>query len=335
MGQFIDKSAPLQSLRLMSPIEQVTFGRVFSWAHTVLGNRWGMLVGCAAFIFFYGMISGIVVAFFDGMLVGFNSMFKPLEFLHNVLVIGPLSVGPIYISARLFRGQNATFNDIWIGFTRWGPVALIGFLIQLGYLLAMFPIGYAMVMMQSTAAGNASLTILLTLILGLLLIVGSLYFAVRLYFAAMLCADPLGPQLGVMESISESWRITRNCAWTLFFCTIVISIIVAITAMCLLIPMVLYGLPLTYAAAGAVYVVLTHQSGIIPVQGYDICPFCDYDLSDLDTQRCPECGAQVIRPFADPEPPRFEKPLPHEAQNNNLPDIPLSEPDEDPPSMGI
>ena len=328
MSSLADKSAPLQSLQPMAPLGRISIGSIFGWAHAIISVRWGTLVGCAAFIFVYGFITGIVISLVDIALVGLNAWINPVELLHSVLVTGPLSVGPIYIACRIFRGQHTTFNDIWIGFHRWGSIVFIGLIIQLSARIAMVPIGVIFSNMSRTTAGNSQLTILLLFVLSLSLLIVALYLGIRLYFATLLCADPLGPQLAAIESISESWRITRSVAWRLFFTALLISIIVGISAMCLFVPLILYGLPLTYAAAGSVYVVLTHKCGIIPVEGYDECPFCEYNLHGLDTNRCPECGAHVIRPQA-PKPDPFHKPLPHEQTSEDLPEIPLVDPDID------
>ncbi|MHA7812795.1 MAG: hypothetical protein ACX94C_05315 [Phycisphaerales bacterium] len=286
----------LHDLEPIDNIDQITFGNIFRWAHRVMGDRWALLVGCAALLVIYEIIASMFLSIVGQYLIGSFVSFNPLEFLHSIFVLGPLSVGPAYIAARTFRGQNTSISDIWIGFSRWAPIVLIGFIIQAGYLIAMFPMSAVLSMSERTAAGNSALTILIVLVFGIVLLIGSIYMAIRLYFATLLCADPLGPKLSAFDSISESWRITRKSAWTLFLTAIVISLIAVVCAACVFIPLILYGLPLTYGAAGAVYVVLTHQSGIIPVQGYDTCPFCDYDLSTLDTDLCPECGARVIRP---------------------------------------
>ncbi|HCT46083.1 MAG: hypothetical protein CMJ35_01705 [Phycisphaerae bacterium] len=328
MSSFADKSAPLQSLSPIAPIGRISIGSVFSSAHAVLAERWGTLVGCAALIIIYGFIVGIVITLLDNMIFGIDAMVRPFEMLHSILITGPLSVGPIYIACRTFRGQHSIFADILIGFRRWPSVVLIGLIIQLGALLATIPFGVLTVMLSRTTAGNSGFTILMLFVLVFGLAGIALYLGVRLYFATLLCADPLGPQLGPIESISESWRITRNSAWRLFFIAILISIIVGITTVCFIVPLVLYGLPLSYAAAGSVYVILTHRSGIIPVEGYDECPFCDYDLVDLDTNRCPECGAHVIRPQT-PQYGQIHEPMPHEQVADDLPDIPLVDVDEE------
>ncbi len=335
MGRPEHQAMHIEPLDPIANIERVTFGNIFGWSHRVMSWKWGLLVGCAASLVIYEF----VVSFFLSMAIQFafgtGVLFNPLEFLHSILVIAPLSVGPIYIAAKIFRGQRAVFDDIWIGFTRWAPIVLIGFLIQAGYLIAMVPIGVMIAMSQRATAGNSALTILLMLVLGLALLVGSVYIAVRLYFATLLCADPMGPKLGGISAITESWRITRNSAWTLFLTAIVISIIAGISAACLFIPLILYGLPLTYGAAGAVYVILTHQSGIIPVEGYDVCPYCEYDISTLDTSQCPECGSHVIRPQDLAAASGYDTEYESDVESRGHRDSPLGGRDDDPPEMRI
>ncbi|MBL4592108.1 MAG: hypothetical protein JKY96_09135 [Phycisphaerales bacterium] len=280
-------------------ITKVSFTNIFGWAHAILGFKWGLLVLAALLLTIYNFTAGAITSLIDIFMFG-PVWISPFNTLHTILVVTPLSVGPIYIAAKIFRGERADFGDLFVGFRRWGSVVLIGLIIQVALLVAMIPFGIAGGILFVSGGGNIIIG-LLVLLLFLVMLLGIMYVGVRIYFATLLCADPLGPQLSVTESISESWRITRTSALTLFGTAIVIGAIAGICLMFLILPGILYGLPLVYAAAGAVYVVLTHKHAIIPLSGYDECPYCEYDLRGTEETICPECGSTVIRNMPEPQ----------------------------------
>lgn len=285
-----------RELNPIAAVDRVSFGNIFSWAHAVLGARWGILALAALVLTVYNFAAQIITSLVDTALFGQTivAFFSPLTVIHSVLVVAPLGVGPIYIAARTFRGEYAGFDDIFIGFHRWGSVVLVSLLIQLAVFILStgFGVVAASVGLTSGAAGSV---LLMIGVAGIIFAIVMLYLSVRIYFATLLIVDPIGPHSSALESLQISWHLTSRSAWTLFWTAIVISVIAGVCFLLLILPGILYGMPLIYAASGAVYVILTHEHGIIPLAGYDHCPYCQYDLTDTEGDICPECGNTVPR----------------------------------------
>ena len=101
-------------------VAPISFGNIFSWAHAVLGQSWGTLALAALTLTLYSIVVGFITNLIDTAIFGQNFVgyFSPLSVLHSVFIAAPLSVGPIYIAAQSFRGEPASFADIFIGFRR-------------------------------------------------------------------------------------------------------------------------------------------------------------------------------------------------------------------------
>lgn len=303
-------------------VAPISFGNVLSWAHAVLGQSWGTLALAALTLTIYNLVVGLITNLLDAALFGQNiaGYVSPLSVLHSVLIVAPLSVGPIYIAAQSFRGEQVSFADIFIGFRRWWPVVLVSLLIQLAFMTLSVGFGVVVAGMGITSGGAGSVLLMIALA-GIIFAIAMLYISVRIYFATLLIIDPMGPQARTIESLQLSWHLTSRCPWTLFWTAIVISIIAGLCFLLFILPGILYGLPLVYAASGAVYVILSHEHGLIPLAGYDHCPHCQYDLSDTQGTTCPECGNTVPRNIP-------EVSAPYHPIHNRYDDLP---PQDEPP----
>lgn len=310
-----------QGLHPLSPVDRISFPNIFSWAHAVLSARWGLLALTALVIVIYNFIASIVTVVIDGVIFGtdMTQYFSPTNFVHSLLITAPLGVGPIYMAAKIFRGEPAGFEDFFIGFQRWLPVVLVSLLIQIAVLTMGAGFGIVTAAVGITSGGGGSV-LLMVAIAAILFAVMMLYFGVRIYFATLLIVDPIGPRAGTIESLQISWEITSRNSWTLFWTAIVISVIAGLSFLLLIIPGILYGMPLVYAASGAVYVILTHEHGIVPLGGYDQCPHCLYNLIDTEGTICPECGNTVPRRTEEPASPY------HPVHNRNADTPPADEP---------
>jgi len=90
----------------------------------------------------------------------------------------------------------------------------------------------------------------------LLLIIPGIFFALRLQYTCYLVIDK---NLGPIEAIKTSWKITRGNAWNLFFFGILLGLINILGALCLLVGLFI-TVPLSMLATAFVYRKLLLQS---------------------------------------------------------------------------
>jgi uncharacterized membrane protein len=107
---------------------------------------------------------------------------------------------------------------------------------------------------------NYFLTALLTglIVIGglILLIIPGIYFAFRLKFACYLVIDK---NLGPLEAIKKSWKMTKGNVWNLFFFGILLGLINILGFICLILGLFI-TVPLSMLATAFVYRKLLLQS---------------------------------------------------------------------------
>lgn len=273
-----------------------TIGNIFTLAHQVYGSHWGLVVGVSAVAVVLNLIVAAIGGAIDYFLVGPDAMLSPASLVLQAVFGTPLVVGPLYVVVRIFRGEQAGFGDMFVGFQRWGVVAGVGAIAGVINFVMLIPLQLATMSSASSMGGNSTVAIIVTLLASLATLFVALWINIRLYFAPILCVDPNGPRTGAVDSIKTSWTMTAQHTWALFVVAIALGIIATVTLLLLLVPFVLYGGPVIACAGGVAYALIGHRTGLIPLAPYTECPYCEYDLSDTDSDRCPECGN-----FVDPE----------------------------------
>jgi uncharacterized membrane protein len=83
----------------------------------------------------------------------------------------------------------------------------------------------------------------------LLLIIPGIFFGIRLKYATYLVIDK---NLGPLEAIKGSWKITRGNVWNLFFLSILLGLINLLGLLCLVIGLFI-TVPLSMLATAFVY----------------------------------------------------------------------------------
>lgn len=272
------------------PLPPLSLNEVMSAGHKVMAANYGVLLGCTLLLmllnFGLGMVTGIV----DMVIVGPNAVINPASTLGQILVGTPLAIGPGMLAAMRFRDGSGDINTLFIGFTRYGPVILIALLTALVSWVLTFTVGMSMYAFISMRTPVGYVLAAIVVIVALCIMV---YLYVRFWFGSLVCVDPKGPRPGAIESLATSWRMTAGRVGPLLVIGIVLGLVVFLTFIALLLPGVFYGMPLMFAVTGVLYVVMAHQRGLVPMEMYDHCPFCDYSLSGVTGPTCPECGAVV------------------------------------------
>ena len=90
----------------------------------------------------------------------------------------------------------------------------------------------------------------------ILLIIPGIFFALRLQFTCYLIVDK---NLGPVEAVKTSWKITKGNAWNLFFLGILLGLINILGLLCLIVGLFV-TVPLTMLATTFVYRKLLLQS---------------------------------------------------------------------------
>tara|TARA_R110000782_G_scaffold20398_3_gene55090 strand:- start:18834 stop:19727 length:894 start_codon:yes stop_codon:yes gene_type:complete len=288
-----DPAGPGPAFHPLFETVPLTISNVLSLSHRLYTARWGLIVGAFSLAVVIQWIIGAVTGLIDIAIFGQGLIVSPLNLLAQILISTPLLVGALYVAVRVYRNEPATLGDLWIGFSRWLPVVAVGLLVQLAVYGAMLPIGVAAGILAGAGGGPATVAVAVILAIGLLIL--AIWLSIRLYFATMLCADPAGPNLGVVDSITTSWRITSGHAWTLFVVAVAMGIVAMLSLVLLIVPFFLYGGPVLVCGGAAAYALACHKAGIIPLAPYDDCPHCGYSMRDAPTDICPECGNVVHR----------------------------------------
>jgi hypothetical protein len=115
-----------------------------------------------------------------------------------------------------------------------------------------------------------------------------LYLYARVGLGYILATDPQAGDIGAWRAIKTSWGWTRGRGVTLVGITLVIVLLMVVSAACLLLPLIFFAMPLAMAVSASVYMQLGVSAGVFPRR--HTCPTCFYDLRGIDAQTCPECG---------------------------------------------
>lgn len=250
-----------------SPFElpPITVGTALSLAHTVLGSNYGLILGATLLVLLLQIVVSLFAGAIDTILLGPDPWVQPVSMAAQILILTPLAIGPGMIAATLFRHGTSDINTVFIGFTRYAPVVLIGLITSIAVWGASLIVGIlaAVFFYSNTPAGAA---------IGILVIATSLiiliYFGIRFWFATLICVDPLGPRPASIESLAISWRITAGGVLTLFLLAFVLGLICLGCALLLVLPLLFYAMPLVAAATGVLYALLAHHSSLARVPAY-------------------------------------------------------------------
>ena len=183
-------------------------------------------------LFFIGIF--IVVAFFSILSSSLRNLVNPQKepFLYFILycvlfvvnlVIG---IGVIKIALEFIDGKKPKFSD------------LLYYKPAVKYFIASIVQG------------------IITVIGFILLIIPGIILAIRLSYVSYLIVDK---DLGPVEAIKASWKITKGNAWNLFFFGILVGLINILGVICLLVGLFV-TIPLTLLASAFVYRKLLLQS---------------------------------------------------------------------------
>ncbi|MEQ8317162.1 MAG: hypothetical protein RIE77_14910 [Phycisphaerales bacterium] len=239
------------------PASDFTVGEAIGEGHKLLMANYGLMLGAAIVVALLTFAAMMVAGLIDAVLVGPDALFNPVSTAAQFLVQTPLGVGLGMLAARRYRDGEGSFEDIFLGFSRYWPVVAIGFLMTVGYMvltLAGFAGGALVVGVLLTVSPPAAIAV--GVVLGIAFLVLLIYLAVRLWFAYLVCIDPRGAKPGPIDSIKISWYLTSGRAFKVWLVGLVMGIIGLVCLVLLILPFIFYALPFYACAFGVLYVLL-------------------------------------------------------------------------------
>lgn len=155
---------------------------------SALARRFPLLVG--AWLVIYAIQRLLLVAVPDEYML--------VRTLLEAIVLAPLYAGQYLLALKVVRDEPVRFGEFLDGFARVWPV-----------------VGASLLVSVAVGAGL------------LLLVIPGLVWAITFAFSPILLVDrslPAGRQLGAIESLYESARLTKGHRWTLFGIAFLLSI---------------------------------------------------------------------------------------------------------------
>jgi hypothetical protein len=268
-------SWPLPSAPGSDPLSgyQLAFSDAFSFGSLMLRKHYGLLLaatGITIGVTVVGAGVGAMSQALAGSVGGKGALIviigaQIFNWLFSLLVSLPVSIGCVWMVVRMCRGEQSSIAAIGEPFRRLLPILALTILVSVIMVLAAIPgaalfiAGGVMLFSSSRWAGGP------LLLAGIVAVLAPLFWlGVRLAPAYLLLLDPRasgqGP-LGPIESLSESWRLTKGHAVTLIGIAVIISLIAAVTVMACILPWIFYGNPLYLGVIGATYAMLLHRRG--------------------------------------------------------------------------
>lgn len=239
------------------PASDFTVGEAIGEGHKLLVANYGLMLGSAIVVGLLTAATAMIARIIDTVLVGPDALFSPVSTAAQFLVQTPLGVGLGMLAARRYRDGKGSFEDVFLGFSRYWPVVAIGFLMTVGYMVLMltgFAGGALVVGVLLTVSPPAAIAVGVVLAIAFLVLL--VYLTVRLWFSYLVCIDPRGARPGPLDSIKISWYLTSGRAFKVWLVGLVMGLIGLVCLALLFLPFIFYALPLYACAFGALYVLL-------------------------------------------------------------------------------
>lgn len=256
------------------PLPAYSFSNTWSEGWRAFTSNWGALTGAICLT----TIVYIIVAFIP-LIGGIAAIF-----------IAPVLDSAAYLAVRAVRGQPVSIDRLieqlkgrywWVMLMR----MLIGFAIG----LAMVPVMIAaviVVLVTLNAGWGLMLACLTPVFIAYFILIAYSYGRMALAVALIFDAPP--GKVNCIDAIVQSWKLTRDQAWSL--CAVYLIGMMAVTGslLLLIVGYFLIGIPLFFAVTGAAAAL------IIGDTNQRVCPGCSYAITGLKSDRCPECGSNLF-----------------------------------------
>lgn len=252
------------------PLEGVpfSFDQAFGLGWRAFTSRYGLLLGATAITIGVSFGVSVTLSVLDQIAMASGGMAQiVLQIISllvnlsvNLLVVGPLSAGCLWIAVRIVRGQGASLDALLHPFKRLVQLVLAGVIVSVLVVVSVIPGLLILILaaMMGGPGGGGGLAAGIFVGMALVLVPG-IYVSTRLAPAYMMVIDPLAGPTGPMspgEAIGASWTLTRGRVATLVGIAIVAGLIAAATVLACFLPYIFFGGPLYMAVLGAAYALL-------------------------------------------------------------------------------
>ncbi len=185
----------------------IDLGRWFQYGTAHFGEVVGPAIG-------FGLIFFLIV-----VAIAFIPCIGPIA---QILVQPPLQAGLTIVCLAQLKGRPWSFGEFFSGFTWWGSLVGLNFIVSLGVCLTMIPSLFVFIFVLKSVPGPGLQEVAIALTLISLNGIVVAYFAFRLtYFAIPLIIDR---EYNISEAIEGSWTLTRGHFWSLFGISLLLGI---------------------------------------------------------------------------------------------------------------
>lgn len=269
------------------PIEPdcYSFERAFSQGWTLFTSRYGMLMAAAAIASFFGAIR-LILEFTLQPPPGQVSAAYLVTIPIAIFIMVPVQASTSWSAVAASRGEPATADTLFRGFSRYWQVLGVALLWMLLSLAVVIPLTILAIALAAVLGPGAPIAFMLIFIP---LMIVMLWAYVRYEISLLLAMDRESGSRGPLSAFTTSFSITPGIkAWSFLGLSFVLGLIMIVSFLLLFLPGIFFGLPFMLAVKGMAYQQLLADADLLPARR---CSFCGLKLSDPPGESCPSCDA--------------------------------------------
>jgi uncharacterized membrane protein len=256
----------------LSGTPHLDIGQTMGAAQRVWGEFLGPAIGFTALAYGLGMAVGLGSAIIQVSIPDPLLRFvvaQAMNFFTGVFIVGPMWAGFPYAAVRALRRERWQFADCFSGYSQYGHIVVVGFVMQLLHLLFFIPLVAAaavLILSLNQGLGPPAFQNALPLKLGpevlpvvlgaaLLTTLVAIYVFIRFSLAGLLILDQ---RMSATEALATSWKITNGKALSLIGLGFLLALVFLLGALACGVGL-LFAFPYVILCQAAAYLCLTGQ----------------------------------------------------------------------------
>lgn len=266
-----------------------SFSHAFEQGWELLTKRYGMLLAVTSMWLILNL--AVQTAQFFMQQASNSQAFTMLVVApFSLFLLIPLQASVSWAAVAAARGQPATARTLFRGFERYWPTVGVTFVIWLVSCIVAIPIVAIFLLL----AVLGPLGIFFVVLLSIPAAVVYMWIAARVMLAYVIVLDPDLGNLGPIQSLGAAFRLTEGLrGWSLTGVSLVAGVIVTLSILLFVLPGIFFGGPFWVAIMAMAYEQLVADAGL---RSTSRCRFCGHQLSWVNGDTCPECGAPTEPP---------------------------------------